>query len=134
LAAPATANTSSTRPTRILIVDDHDGIRRLMRRILETQDDVSAEEAQNGRIALERIAVGEAYDVITLDLMMPELDGYGVLAELERSRPELLSHVVVMTGCSEAATHDISERYAIVPKPFNSDELLNAVHRCSGRA
>jgi CheY-like chemotaxis protein len=134
LAAPAIQTSPSTRPTRILIVDDHDGIRRLMRRILESQDGIAAEEAQNGRIALERIADDDAYDVITLDLMMPEVDGYAVLAELERSRPELLSHVVVMTGCSEAATEDLSRRYSVVPKPFNSAELLTAVEHCAGRA
>jgi len=105
-----------------------------MRRILEAEEDVAAEEASNGRIALERIADDETYDVITLDLMMPELDGYGVLEELERSRPDLLSHVVVMTGCSATATADIGLRYEVVPKPFNSAELLTAVHRCAGRA
>jgi CheY-like chemotaxis protein len=134
VAALATQTILENRPTRILIVDDHDGIRRLMRRILETQDGMAAEEAQNGKVALERIAGDAAYDVITLDLMMPELDGYGVLEELERNRPDLLSHVVVMTACSSAATEDIGRRYAVVPKPFNSAELLTAVERCAGRA
>lgn len=72
------------------------------------------------------------YDVITLDLMMPELDGLGFLEELERTRPELASRVVVMTACSSGTLEQVPSKYTVVTKPFNAAELLSAVHRCAG--
>jgi two-component system copper resistance phosphate regulon response regulator CusR len=89
------------------------------------------DEARNGRIALDRISEN-AYDVITLDLMMPELNGYEVLAELERTRPELAPRVVVMTACPTSRIDGLSAKYTVVAKPFNAAELLTAVHRCAG--
>lgn len=117
--------------TRILVVDDHDAIRTLIRRLLQMESGFVTDEARNGRIALDRISEN-AYDVITLDLMMPELNGYEVLAELERTRPELAPRVVVMTASPTAAADGLSDKYTVVSKPFNAAELLNAVHRCAG--
>lgn len=117
--------------TRILVVDDHDAIRTLIRRLLQMESGFVTDEARNGRIALDRISEN-AYDVITLDLMMPELDGFGFLAELERTRPELSSRVVVMTACSNGTLEQVPSKYTVLTKPFNAAELLSAVHRCAG--
>ena len=72
------------RPTRILMVDDDAAQRESIRSILEPQK-FSVIEAENGRVALERLA-DEIPDVILLDLMMPEMDGFQVITAL-RGRP-----------------------------------------------
>jgi adenylate cyclase len=76
---------SSRQAGRLLLIEDDDDTRAVLREIL-AHDGWTIAEAENGRIALDR--VGEALpDVIVLDLMMPEMDGFEFLAEL-RSRPD----------------------------------------------
>jgi CheY-like chemotaxis protein len=67
---------------KALVVDDDEASRDLMRQVLET-DGWSVVEAKNGRIALERVAETPP-DLIILDLMMPELDGFGFAEELHK--------------------------------------------------
>jgi len=69
---------------RILLVDDDDMMRRGLRQVLE-KDLWQVFEAENGRVALAQIAQTPP-DVIVLDLMMPEMDGFEFVVEL-RSRP-----------------------------------------------
>jgi CheY-like chemotaxis protein len=66
----------------MLLVDDDDPMRKWMRKVLE-RDGWSIVEAENGRVALTRLAQA-CPDVIVLDLMMPEMDGFEFLVELRR--------------------------------------------------
>jgi signal transduction histidine kinase/CheY-like chemotaxis protein/putative methionine-R-sulfoxide reductase with GAF domain len=67
---------------QVLLVDDDDIMRRGMRQALE-QDGWQVGEAENGRVALARLT--EAHpDIIVLDLMMPEMDGFEFLVEMRR--------------------------------------------------
>ncbi len=65
---------------RVLIVEDDEDARHQMRRVLE-QEGFTAIEAENGRVALERVAE-QIPAVILLDLMMPEMDGFAFLSAL----------------------------------------------------
>ncbi len=73
------------RPLRRVLVVDDDGLARDMLREALGEEGWGVTEAENGRIALERVAAA-APDVILLDLMMPEMDGFEFLAAL-RSNP-----------------------------------------------
>ena len=76
-------NEASTR-VRVLVVDDSAFARQVVRRVLERGDDIEVVGvARDGAEALEKIAL-TAPDVITLDLVMPEVDGLGVMAALPR--------------------------------------------------
>lgn len=90
------------------------------------EDGFVIEGARDGRKALERIRE-TSYDVITVDLKTPELDGYALLRVLERERPEVLSRVVVLTGFPKTAREQVGPHYPIVAKPFNTTELLAAI-------
>ena len=70
---------------RVLVIEDDEATRAVMHQIL-SRDGWTIDEADNGRVGLERLAAA-APDVIVLDLMMPEMDGFEFLAEL-RSRPD----------------------------------------------
>ena len=68
------------RGTRLLVADDNKVNRLLLTRSLEVQGHGVA-SAENGRIALEMLR-SEAFDLVLLDMEMPELDGFGVLEQM----------------------------------------------------
>lgn len=82
--------------TKVLLVDDEDSLRKVMRELLE-RDGYAVTEARDGVQALDQIdRVGP--DIIVLDLNLPGLDGYGVLSHL-RSRPATAGiPVIVLTA------------------------------------
>jgi CheY-like chemotaxis protein len=80
----------------VLVVEDELGMRDLLRRVLE-KDGWAIDEAENGRVALERIAVMRP-DLVLLDLMMPEMDGFEFIAELRKRRDGRSIPVVVITA------------------------------------
>lgn len=82
----------------VLLVEDDEVAREMMRRMLEKAG-WSVAEAENGRVALERVAECRP-ELILLDLMMPEMDGFQFIAEL-RQRPEAQKiPIVVITAMS----------------------------------
>jgi signal transduction histidine kinase len=81
---------------RILVVDDEPLINKVVQRMLRADHDVSS--FGSVREALEAIRGGASYDVILCDLMMPEMTGMDLHAELLRLRPDLAQRVVFMTG------------------------------------
>ncbi|MET0427769.1 MAG: response regulator, partial [Microvirga sp.] len=80
---------------RILVVDDDADARERLRRSLG-REGWTIDEAENGRIALERVSQARP-SLILLDLMMPEMDGFGFLRAL-RARPDGDVPVVVLTA------------------------------------
>ncbi len=80
------------RPAWILVVDDDAVNRRLLTGLLE-QDGHRVDTASDGRQALERLH-SDPFDLALLDVLMPELDGYGVLAHMKED--DRLRHVPVL--------------------------------------
>lgn len=82
---------------RVAIIDDNIESRRLIRRILQSQGDYTIYEAASGKegVALTR---RESPDLIILDLMMPEMDGFAVLDALKRDRTTSQIPVIVATA------------------------------------
>ena len=114
----------------VLIVDDTDEARRLIRRILQSQGNYTFFEAANGRQALE-IARREIPDLILLDLMMPELDGFAVLDALKATPQTAPIPVIVITAkelTPEEKTRLDGQIHSLMQKgEFMSDELLEEV-------
>ena len=113
---------------RVLVVDDDQSTRDMVRRALE-EERCDVIEAENGRHALERLATG-GVDLILLDLMMPEMDGFEFLEELRRGNGDAIP-VVVMTAkeLTEADRRRLSGSVQrIVEKGAHGrDELLTHV-------
>ena len=116
---------------RVIIVDDTTEARLLIRRILQSQGDFTILEANNGKEAL-RVIRREKPDLIILDLMMPELDGFGVLDEL-KANPDTEGIPVIVSTAKEL-TKEEKERLkgqiqSLLQKgDFMSDEFLDEVH------
>lgn len=74
----------------VLVVDDETALTRALKLKLENQN-ISVDVAENGKIALEKLE-SQKYKAILLDLVMPELDGFGVLEVLakKKERPNIL--------------------------------------------
>ena len=84
---------------RILIVDDGAENREVLRRRLEREGH-AAEVAENGRRALELVAL-RPYDLVLLDVLMPELDGYAVLDALKGSPATRDIPVIMISALDE---------------------------------
>jgi threonine synthase len=82
---------------RIAILEDDPNAARLLRRILQARGDYQIFEAQDGRTGLEMIR-REQPDVLLLDLMMPEMDGFQVLEAMEADEDLCRIPVVVVTA------------------------------------
>lgn len=100
--------------TRVLVVDDEPLIGRVLARLLAPLADVVAET--RGEDALLRVRRGETFDVIFLDVRMPEMDGPTVYAELLRLAPHLATHVIYLTG--DPRDRALTAGVAVLPKPF----------------
>jgi len=84
---------------RVILADDHAVVRRGLRQILEDERDLSVvAEAATGRAALEA-AMRKGWDVLILDVSMPDMTGLEVLEQLRRRRPKL--PVLILTVHAE---------------------------------
>jgi adenylate cyclase len=107
-------------PARLLVADDNKVNRLLLARSLELQGH-SVACAANGRLALEMLRAG-GFDLMLLDMEMPEMDGFQVLAELTGD-PALRDLPVIVTSSLEGLSHIVrcielgAEDY--LPKPVN---------------
>jgi signal transduction histidine kinase/CheY-like chemotaxis protein len=88
--------TKYRRELPVLVVDDDEPLRELMRRLLE-REGFTVTEADNGRVALERVREA-APGLIVLDLMMPEMDGFEFVAELRRQEASRAIPIIVVTA------------------------------------
>ena len=91
------------RAGRVLVVEDDEIMRAVIRQALE-REGWSVVQAENGRVALERLAEARP-DAIVLDLMMPEIDGFEFLAEL-RSQPECRDIPVLVVTAKDLTDED----------------------------
>lgn len=79
---------------KILIVDDDQYIRDLYEEVLKDEG-FSVDIAQDGKIALARLTSG-GYDVVLLDVNMPELNGLQVLKELSKVTPKSANKMIIL--------------------------------------
>ncbi|WP_054949566.1 response regulator transcription factor [Numidum massiliense] len=110
---------------RILVVDDEDRIRRLLRMYLE-REDYLIEEAADGDTAL-RMALETDYDLILLDLMLPGMDGIEVCEELRKKKA---TPVIMLTARGEESNRvqgfEVGADDYVV-KPFSPREIAYRV-------
>jgi threonine synthase len=128
-------NVTPNRFPRVVVVDDTSEARRLIRRILQSQGDFEIFEATNGREALEVIA-RERPDLVILDLMMPEVDGFAVLDSL-RSKPETANIPVIVATAKELTVDEKSRlqgqiQSLMLKGDFLNDEFLEEVRSLIG--
>lgn len=107
---------------RILVVDDEDGMRRLLGRVL-TREGYETFTVGSGAEAL-RLVASERFDLVVTDIKMPEMDGLQLLDELKEYEPSLPVIVMTAYGTIENAVQALrSGAYDYIAKPFETDEI-----------
>jgi threonine synthase len=115
---------------RIAIVDDEPDARRLIRRILQSQGNYTIFEATNGKEAVEVIN-REIPNLVILDLMMPEMDGFSVMDAL-RKKPETAEIPIIVLTAKELTQNEKIRLQGHIQKlmqkgDFLTDDLLDEV-------
>ena len=112
---------------KILVVDDEANIRDALTRILRLEG-YFADEVESGNKALAYLA-NKTYDLMVLDIRMPEMDGLEVMKRVQKTYPELL--VIILTGQatleSAIATTKSDNVVDYLLKPVKNEDLVNAV-------
>ena len=118
------------QPARILLVDDEARFGEALRAALGERHEIVL--AKSGREGLEHVRRGERFDLVLCDLMMPDVTGIAVLEELRRTRPELASRFVLMTGgayTEEARAFFERLTVPLLEKPFAVAEVERLLAR-----
>lgn len=116
-------NVTPGRFPRVAVVDDSPEARRLIRRILQSQGDFEIFEAVDGREAIELVN-RERPDIVILDLMMPEVDGFAVLEAL-RSKPETANIPVIVATAKELTVGEKSRLQGQIQSLMQKGDFLN---------
>ena len=128
-AAPAArAADAPARRRRVLVIDDEPALATMIRRILDRECDVDV--TIDAREGLERLAGPETYDVVLCDLMMPNMTGMDLFAEVARRQPGLERRFVFMTGgaFTPRATEFLAQvKNRRLEKPFETSVLKATV-------
>jgi PAS domain S-box-containing protein len=126
---PTNSARAADRPGRVLVVDDDETVRTVLLRILKRH---AVTVAKNGREALAILSTGARFDVVLCDLMMPEMNGMDLHAELSRELPDVSARMVFMTGGvvnqgARVFLDDVANER--VEKPFDMNNLRALVQR-----
>ena len=114
----------------VLVVDDESTVRRFARRVL-VEHGYDVHEAADGAQALDLVqAMYDRLDVVVSDIVMPNLNGVELLAQLAIVRPHL--PVILMSGYAgpQLAERGIEAPCSILAKPFSAETLVAEVRRC----
>lgn len=123
--------TSNNERPRILVVDDEQAVRDLLRKTL-TMADYDVDAADDGPSAIEKLRAVE-YDLLITDLKMPGMDGLTVIREARKIAPDL--RVIIITGYSTEASAIEAINLGVsgyLTKPFRLPRILAAAARALG--
>lgn len=124
---------SSQPKGHILVIDDEAHIRRVLE-VMLTRQGYAVDAAKNGTEGLSKFA-SEVYDLVFLDLRMPDLDGITVLTRIRQADPD--QTVVMITAYASVETAlEAMKKGALdyIGKPFKEDEILVVVEKAMERS
>ena len=121
------------RRISIVIADDNDMMRGILRGMLRGEEYDVIGEARNGQAAID-IVDRLKPDIVCMDVMMPEKNGIEALCEIKLARPE--TEVVMVTSNSDPETVQESIQNGasgFIIKPFNAARVLDTLEKDRGR-
>ncbi|MEO6487539.1 MAG: response regulator [Thermoanaerobaculia bacterium] len=111
-----------------LVVDDDQSTRLLLEKFLQRQG-YEVDLAADGEAGIAMLTK-RSYPLVMLDLMMPRVDGLGVLSFLREHRPEQIQRVIIITAYPRQLSVDPGV-CAIVSKPFTIQTLRDVLRNCA---
>ncbi len=120
--------------SKILIIEDEEAIRRVLRNILSEEDkSFQVDDAENGKVGLDKLAK-ESYDLVLCDIKMPGMDGIEVLDHIVKDYPDTAVVMISGHGDIETAVDCIKKgAYDFISKPPDLNRLLNTVRNALDR-
>lgn len=113
----------NTENPTILIIDDEKGLREGSKRLLMNEGYI-VDTAENGATGILLVKDNE-YDLVIIDLKMPDIDGLDVLTEIKRLRPNSVCFIATAYASYETAVESTRlGAYSYIPKPFTPEELI----------
>lgn len=120
------ASRSTPAPPLVLVVDDSEDMRQLLREVLATRGYEVMTAGSSGRALT--LMTRRVPDLVITDLMMPGMSGFS-LRSLMLRRPELAAVPVIVLSAYWARPGETLEAVAVLTKPINLDRLLEAVEQ-----
>ncbi len=116
---------------KVLVVEDSSAMRAFVRAVLEDEDGAEVEEANSGFEAL-RILPRQAFDLVVVDINMPDINGLELLSFIRKSEAHASTPVIVIS--TEASPKDRERGMALganafLKKPFGADDLRATIER-----
>jgi CheY-like chemotaxis protein len=133
--APAVYALGSGRPPLVLVADDEPALRDLLCEVLKAAG-YRTDTAADGDEVIERVRI-ERPDLILLDVMMPQMDGYTALSRLNGAPLTSRAPVIVLTGRPEPIDGSLSAGVGAVThltKPITPPQLIEAVRHALTRS
>ncbi len=117
------------RKIRVLVVDDEENARYILNLKLSMKKGFIVDEAENGKVALEKVAQNKP-DIILLDVMMPVMDGYECCKRLKEN-PET-EDIPIIFLTAKTRTNDIIQGIRVgvddyIMKPYEFEDLYNRI-------
>jgi CheY-like chemotaxis protein len=118
------------QPQRVLVADDDQSIRQLVSTIVR-RERLEVDSAADGVEAIEHLKQND-YAVVLLDLMMPRLDGFGVIDWMRTNPPLIKPIIIVITAYADQRFKEVDSELVsgVLRKPFDVAELGNLVRAC----
>lgn len=115
-------------PKSVLVVDDTQFMRKMLKDIISERFEIIG-EAENGKECLEMIEKHQP-DIVTMDVIMPEMDGLEALSKIKEKYEDLKVVMVTSVGQNEKVTEAMkkgAEGYII--KPFDEESVLEEIEK-----
>lgn len=118
---------------KILVIDDDLAIRVLLQAVLKRMK-FEVELAEDGAVGLEKLNQNGHVDLVLLDLMMPRLNGYEFIEQVQQRYPNR-PHIVVFTAAGRRGVDKIPSNAVCnsILKPFDLDKFLEIISECLNR-
>ena len=114
---------------KVLVVDDEENVRRLLRSMLGNKYIVL--EAKDGKAAID-IVRSQRPDIILMDIMMPNMDGYTACHTIKQDPATKMIPVIMVTAVGQELNKKLAQEMGAdgyITKPFSSQVLLDTVNR-----
>ncbi len=124
---------SEPKRKRVLIVEDTDSVQLMVKHWL-TGHGYDVDLASDGKEALEQVKVNVP-DLVLLDIMMPEMNGYAVCRKLREMEQTRKTPVIIITALPTAVDSDegkLSGANEVILKPLNREDLLRRIRSYLG--
>jgi DNA-binding response OmpR family regulator len=120
---------------KILLVDDDQYLRELYEEVLQSEG-YEVETASDGKVGLNKITTNK-YDLILLDVMLPQLDGLGILTKLKESGSNVpMSSIILMTNLAHdpvvRKALDDGVKSCLIKSDLTPDKLVEEIKDCLG--